>query len=240
MKVALIGYGKMGKEVEKVCRELGHEIKLIISKTGSFISLVHDLSSCDVAIEFTQPESAYENIKICIDYGLPIVSGTTGWMNKKKDLEKYCLEKNGSFLYASNFSIGVNMFFYINQKLAALCSHFPEYEVTIKEIHHTSKVDAPSGTAISLAEDIIREHEMYRSWASEKVTEDKNVIPVHSERIQDIPGTHEVMYESEIDKIEIKHISKSRKGFAYGAVMAAEWLQNRKGVYSMKEVLGLP
>ncbi len=240
MKVALIGYGKMGKEVENVCRELGHEIKLIISKTGSFISLVHDLNSCDVAIEFTQPESAYENIKICIDHGLPVVSGTTGWMNKKKELEKYCLEKKGSFLYASNFSVGVNMFFYINQKLAALCSQFPEYEVKIKEIHHTSKVDAPSGTAISLAEDIIQEHGRYQSWVTEMSSQRKNIIPVYSERIQDVPGTHEVVYESEIDTIEIKHVAKSRKGFAYGAVMAAEWLQDRKGVYSMKEVLGLP
>jgi len=237
MKIALIGYGKMGKAIEEIALAQGHTVPLIIDHHSADHKTFNELSTIDVAIEFTGAESALENIKKCIDAGIPVVSGSTGWLYKLQEAEFYCSENNGTFLYASNFSIGVNIFFEINTRLAALMARRDEYDVTIKEIHHTQKKDVPSGTAISLAEQIIKENPNKDNWS---ITNGKpETIIIESERIDPAAGTHHVRYESAIDNIEIIHTAYNRKGFASGALAAAGFIADKKGIFTMKDVLGL-
>jgi 4-hydroxy-tetrahydrodipicolinate reductase len=238
MRIALIGYGKMGKMIEEIALERGHEIvlKINIDNTEEFTQ--EAVSKADVAIEFTGPASAYENVKKCLDSGIATVSGSTGWNAKLADLKEYCLQNNGSFLHTSNFSIGVNIFFEVNKLLAKLMNAQPDYEVTPKEVHHTAKLDAPSGTAVTLAEQILSHLTRKKSWLN-KDTERAEELAIISERIDPAPGTHYVKYSSEIDDIEIIHTAHNRKGFALGAVLAAEYIAGKKGVFTMQEVLGL-
>jgi len=230
MKIALLGYGKMGKTIEKIALERGHEIVLKINEHIED----HDLSIADVAIDFSVPSAALNNILTCCRKKLPVISGTTGWLKDYDNAVKACENENSAFLYASNFSIGVNLFFELNKRLAKLMDPFKEYSVEIEEIHHTQKLDAPSGTAISLAEQIIS-NSHYTAWQLDKAGE--NEIPVIARRIEDVPGTHTISYKSRVDTIEITHTAHSREGFALGAVIAAEWIRDRKGVFSMKDVL---
>lgn len=230
MKIALLGYGRMGKTIERLALERGHEIIFRIKDDVAR----YDLSQADVAIDFSIPDAALENITSCFDQQVPVVSGTTGWLDKYQEAVELCKEKNGAFIYASNFSLGVNLFFELNKKLAQMMSSFPDYSVSIEEIHHTQKLDAPSGTAISLAEQII-ENSSKKAWKLDHAGE--NEIPIHAKRIENVPGTHMVSYNSKVDTINIEHVAHSRDGFALGAIVAAEWLRNKKGVYSMKDVL---
>ncbi len=236
MKIAILGYGKMGKMIEKLSISRGHEI---IYKSNHFTEndakTLHN-NPC-VAIEFSEPKSAYQNIKLCLNQNIPIVSGTTGWLTELKDIITLCKQQNGSFLYSSNFSIGVNIFFHINKQLAKLMSEQPSYEASMKEIHHIHKKDAPSGTAITLAEGIISEHPQYETWLLEQ--NKPNSIPIHAIRENEVPGTHIVQYQSTIDKVEIKHEAVSREGFAHGAISAAQWLQDKVGYFTMDDMLGL-
>ncbi|WP_343485850.1 4-hydroxy-tetrahydrodipicolinate reductase [Allomuricauda sp. d1] len=232
MNIALFGYGKMGKMIEQLAVQRGH---FIVAKIDEHTKSV-DFSAMDVAIDFSIPESAFKNITNCFDYGVPIVSGTTGWLKQYDKAVALCKEKQGAFIYASNFSLGVNLFFELNAKLAQMMGPFKDYKVALEEIHHTQKLDAPSGTAITLTEGIIS-NSSYSAWKMENASE--NEIPIISKRIGDTPGTHSVHYDSAIDSIEIKHIAHNRQGFALGAVIAAEWLVGKKGVFTMKDVLGL-
>lgn len=232
MKIALLGYGKMGKTIEKLALERGHEIVLKIddSKTS------YDISVADVAIEFSTPDSAFGNIVSCVQKQVPVVVGTTGWLKNYERTVEICKEYRGAFLYASNFSIGVNVFFALNKKLAKLMAPLKNYDVSIEEIHHTQKLDAPSGTAITLAEGIIQNSDK-TAWklGQAKTTE----IPIEAKRIENVPGTHIITYESQVDTIEIKHTAHSREGFALGAILAAEWILGKEGVFSMTDVLGI-
>ncbi|HLX93930.1 MAG TPA: 4-hydroxy-tetrahydrodipicolinate reductase [Puia sp.] len=236
MKIALIGYGKMGKAIEDVAVQRGHEIvlKIDIGNLSQFNEIT--LAKADVAIEFTTPHSAYQNIMTCLEAGTAVVSGTTGWLSKFEEVVKFCREHNGSFLYASNFSVGVNIFFEINKLLARLMSNQSEYNARLKEIHHTEKKDAPSGTAITLAEQIIEKIPRKLKWVNQ-ASADPGDLEIISERIDPEAGTHLVRYSSAIDDIEISHIAHNRKGFAIGAVLAAEFLKGKKGTYTMKDVL---
>jgi 4-hydroxy-tetrahydrodipicolinate reductase len=238
MKIALIGYGKMGKAIEEIAIERGHEIvlKIDIGNLSQFNDIT--LAKANVAIEFTTPHTAFQNIMTCMQAKVPVVSGTTGWLNKFDEVKKYCVDNNGAFLYASNFSIGVNIFFEINKTLAKLMAKQEEYKIDLTEIHHTEKRDAPSGTAITLAEQILENIPRKKKWVNNK-TDDTSELEIISERIDPAAGTHKVKYSSLIDDIEIIHTAHSRKGFATGAVVAAEFLQNKKGIFSMKDVLGL-
>ncbi len=236
MKIALIGYGKMGKAIEEIALSKGHEIILKINDENLADLNTTNLEQCDVAIEFTNPESAIENMKSCIDAGIPVVCGSTGWVAKQAEIIQYCKDKNGSLLFSSNFSIGVNIFFELNKKLAQLMSHQKEYTVAIEEIHHTQKKDAPSGTAISLAQQIIDKRDDIDNWVLNSVPTAEE-INITSKRIDPAPGTHHVKYTSEIDDIEIIHTAHSRKGFAAGAVIAAEFIFGKKGVFTMSDVL---
>lgn len=230
MKIALLGYGKMGKTIERLATERGHEI--VFRVTDNIRDF--DLKKADVAIDFSIPDAAYNNIVTCFEQQVPVVSGTTGWLKKYDEAVQKCKEHNAAFIYASNFSLGVNLFFELNKKLAEMMKGFPEYKVAIEEIHHTQKLDAPSGTAITLAEQII-EHGIKKGWKLDGAGEDE--IPVIAKRIENVPGTHQISYDSAVDSIKIEHVAHSRDGFALGAIIAAEWLQNKKGVYSMKDVL---
>jgi 4-hydroxy-tetrahydrodipicolinate reductase len=238
MKIALIGYGKMGKAIEEIAVERGHEIvlKIDIGNLSQFNDIT--LAKANVAIEFTTPHTASQNIMTCLQAKVPVVSGTTGWLNKFDEVKKYCVDNNGAFLYASNFSISVNIFFEINKTLAKLMSKQEEYKIDLTEIHHTEKRDAPSGTAITLAEQVLENIPRKKKWVNNK-TNEASELEIISERIDPAAGTHKVKYSSLIDDIEIIHTAHSRKGFATGAVVAAEFLQNKKGIFSMKDVLGL-
>jgi len=236
LKIALIGYGKMGKAIEEIALQKGHEIVLKIDADNADEFSAENLKRADVAIEFTGPENAVRNIRQCLDAGIPVVCGSTGWLERLPLVEKYCIEKNGTFLYASNFSIGVNIFFELNKKLAALMSKQPVYDVSIEEIHHTQKKDAPSGTAITLAEQIIKELPRKTSWTNDLPANNEQLF-ISSKRIDPAPGTHTVKYSSEVDDIEIIHTAHNRKGFAGGALLAAEFLHNKKGIFTMKDVL---
>ncbi|HLO73598.1 MAG TPA: 4-hydroxy-tetrahydrodipicolinate reductase [Flavobacterium sp.] len=231
MKIALLGYGKMGKVIERIALERGHEIVLRKDHNSSF----NGLENADVAIDFSVPDSAVANISECLNSGIPIISGTTGWLANYPKMETLCLAKNGSFIYGSNFSLGVNVFFELNEYLAKMMANLKQYKVSMEEIHHTQKLDAPSGTAITLAEGVIK-HTDYANWTLE--TPISNEIHIEAKRIENIPGTHSIFYDSEVDQIEIKHTAHSREGFALGAVIAAEWLIGKKGVFTMKDVLG--
>ncbi len=238
MKIALIGYGKMGKEIESIALERNHEIITRIDQKCGEPFDSQKVEQCDVAIEFTAPESAYDNYINAFKAGVPVVSGTTGWLDKLGDVKQKCNEYEQAFFYASNFSLGVNVFFEINRQLAKIMNNFEQYDIELEETHHTQKLDAPSGTAISLAEDIIKKVERKSTWVKEKATE-KNQLPIRAKRIENVPGIHEVIYDSDIDFIQIKHSAKSRKGFALGAVLAAEFLKDKKGIYGMKDLLNL-
>ncbi len=232
MKLALFGYGKMGKTIERLAQQAGHIVVFKADKQYED----GDLIRADVAIEFSAPDSAFTNIERCIVAGIPVVSGTTGWLDDYNKVLKLCEERNGSFIYASNFSIGVNLFFNLNEYLAEQMRLRKEYESSIEEIHHSEKKDAPSGTAISLAEGILK----YLDKADWKLDSDNDDhLSIHSIREGEIKGIHKVTYRSGIDQITIQHEAFSRDGFATGAILAAEWLQNKKGVYGMKDVLGL-
>ncbi len=238
MRIALIGYGRMGKEIEKIALSRGHEIGLTIDLNNQDDLTIENLQKCDVAIEFTIPASAVNNYKLCFEAGIPVVSGTTGWLDKKEEVYGACAEKNGTFFYGSNFSVGVNLFFELNKKLAELMSPRGEYGVEMTEVHHTKKLDAPSGTAISLAEDIIENLPAKDGWVNDETPAD-NEMNIKSERVGLVPGIHTVKYESEIDFIEITHSAKSRTGFAFGAVLAAEYCLENKGILTMKDLLKL-
>jgi len=238
MKIALIGYGKMGHAIEEIALQRGHEIVLKVGIENIQDNTVDNIKKADVAIEFTGPEVAYDNVIRCFDAGVPVVSGSTGWLQRFEEATAYCTKKNGAMLYASNFSVGVNIFFAINKRLAELMAPHKEYDVKLTEIHHTQKKDAPSGTAITLAEGILHSIDQKKKWVNEpsKNREDLEII---SERIDPAPGTHIITYKSDIDDIEIKHTAHNRKGFATGAVLAAEFLTGKKGIYNMSDVLGL-
>lgn len=238
MKIALIGYGKMGKAIEEIALERGHEIVLKISSENSNQLTSDNISKADAAIEFSTPSLAFNHVKFCIDHGIPVVCGTTAWLDKLPEIQTLAKEKNGSFIYGSNFSLGVNLFFAINEYVAKIMNDHNAYKTTITEIHHTAKLDAPSGTAITLAEGILSGNTTFNKWVK-GFAQKNDELPIISERIDPAPGTHIVSYSSEIDTIEIKHEAHTRKGFAIGAVIAAEWLYGKKGVYSMKDVLGI-
>jgi len=232
LNIALFGYGKMGKMIESVAQDRGHNIVAKIDVDSEDINY----SDIDVAIDFSMPDAAFENITGCIENGVPVISGTTGWLAKYDAAVALCHEKNGSFIYASNFSLGVNVFFELNRHLARMMRNLNQYQVSMEEIHHTQKVDAPSGTAITLAESII-ENSAYKTWKLDHAEQAE--IPIVSKRTGDTPGTHTVDYESKVDSIEIKHTAHTREGFALGAVIAAEWIQDKTGVFTMKDVLDL-
>lgn len=232
MKIALLGYGKMGKVIERIALERGHEIVLRKGSSDSF----DGLETADVAIDFSIPDAAVGNISACLNGNVPVISGTTGWLEQYHDMAQLCEEKKGAFIYGSNFSLGVNIFFELNTHLAKMMANLKQYKVSMEEIHHTQKLDAPSGTAITLAKDIIANSD-YSSWAIGNPKEDE--IFIDAKRIQGVPGTHSVFYTSDVDTIEIKHTAHSREGFALGAVIAAEWLAGKTGIYTMKDVLGL-
>ena len=231
MKIALFGYGKMGKIIEKIAEERGHKVvfKIQSGKTN------YDIKQADMAIDFSVPSAAVANIKEALNNQIPVVCGTTGWLNHYDEVEKICRNKKGAFIYASNFSLGVNLFFELNQKLAKLMSAHPDYTAKIEEIHHTEKKDTPSGTAITLAEALIN-RSFYLDWCLGK-TNDSKQLSIQAKRIENVSGTHRVLYDSPIDSVEIIHTAKSRHGFGFGAVIAAEWLLGRTGVFSMKDVL---
>jgi 4-hydroxy-tetrahydrodipicolinate reductase len=240
MKIALIGYGKMGKAIEAIALEQHHEVVLKIDVDNAADFTAEKMALADVAIEFTGPHSAVENILKCLSFGIPVVSGSTGWLDQWEKVANYCSEHNGTLIYSSNYSIGVNLFFEVNKYLARLMEQYPSYDVFLKEIHHTQKKDAPSGTAISLAEQVLQGLSRKTNWTNDAVTPNSNLLAIESERIDPAPGTHHVKYTSAIDDIEIIHTAHNRTGFAGGAVTAAEFAIGKKGIYTMKEVLGLP
>jgi 4-hydroxy-tetrahydrodipicolinate reductase len=232
MKIALLGYGRMGREIEQIAISRGHEI-VIKKDVGAII----DITLADVAIDFSVPDSAFNNISNCIQNNVPVISGTTGWLDKYEEVVALCNEEKGAFIYASNFSLGVNIFFELNKQLAKMMRNLEDYNISIEEIHHTKKLDAPSGTAITLAEGII-ENSSKENWVLGTNTSEEN-IAIAAQRIPEVPGTHTVLYASEIDSVEIKHTAHSRQGFALGAVVAAEWILGKTGVFSMKDVLNI-
>jgi 4-hydroxy-tetrahydrodipicolinate reductase len=238
MNILLLGYGKMGQLIEELALKKGHTIICKInSKNGQELHLI-DTSIIDVAVEFSKPETVLENVKWCIDNQIPVVIGTTGWQENKPELDDYCNNKKGTYFFASNFSIGVNLFFKLNEQLAKKLNPFNEYNPSITEIHHTDKLDTPSGTAITLADGIITNLDRKDKWTNTKSSE-PGTIEIKSERIDPTPGTHTITYESSIDKIEIKHTAHSRLGFATGALLVAEWIIDKKGVLSMDDFLSL-
>jgi 4-hydroxy-tetrahydrodipicolinate reductase len=232
MKIALLGYGKMGKVIERIALERGHEIVLKKDEHNRY----DGLSTADVAIDFSVPTAAVDNISNCFHANVPVVSGTTGWLEHYDEMIALCNEKQGGFISSSNFSLGVNIFFELNEYLAKIMAQFDSYKVTMEEIHHTQKLDAPSGTAISLAKGVI-ENSNYANWTLDQAK--NNEIHIEAKRIGDVPGTHTVTYDSIVDSIELKHTAHNREGFALGAVIAAEWLAGKTGIYNMKDVLNL-
>ena len=233
MEIILLGYGKMGKTIEKVALGRGHKIsaRIDIDNATDF-----ETASGDVAIEFSHPDAAFDNVKKCIEKRLPVVCGTTGWLDRKTEIETLCKQNNSAFFYASNYSLGVNIFFKVNEYIARMMNNLPEYEIEMDEIHHTEKKDAPSGTAITLAEGIINNVKRKKKWVNRKTGRPEDLF-IESFRIDQVPGTHVVKYESPIDDIEIKHIAHSREGFAKGAVMVAEWLKDKHGIFTMDDFL---
>ncbi len=236
MKIALVGYGKMGKAIEEQARLRGHDVVLRVTRQNRADLQDADLQAADVAIEFTRPESAVENLRTCLRAGVPVVCGSTGWMDQREQIEQEFREARGAFLYASNFSPGVNLFFALNRHLARLMKGQPGYAVHIEETHHTAKQDAPSGTAITLAEGILQERPELRRWVKGPST-DPLELGILSHRIDPAPGTHEIYWTSPIDTIDIRHTAHSREGFALGAVLAAEFLKDKKGIFGMGDVL---
>ncbi len=238
MKIALIGYGKMGHAIEEIALQDGHEIVLTISIENTEDMTAENLQKADVAIEFTGPESAADNLKKCFNAGVPVVCGSTGWLHQWEEIRSICLAKEGALVYASNFSIGVNLFFELNTYLARMMNKYDIYSVKMEEIHHTQKKDAPSGTAITLAEQILENIQRKKLWVNHQ-SDKAEELEITSERTDPAPGTHKIKYTSPIDDIEIIHTAHNRMGFAGGAVKAAEFLEGKKGIYTMKDVLGL-
>lgn len=245
MNIALIGYGKMGQIIERFAIERGHEVVLKVGIDNLADLTVSNLRKADVAIDFSTPDAAINNIYTCFDANVPIVVGTTGWYGQLQEIKDECLRRNNALLYGSNFSIGVNLFFHINEVLAKVMNNYPVYEVQVEEIHHTQKLDSPSGTAMTLAEGIIENMDRKSEWVNEldgnpaiEVLKQEQVL-IASQRIENIPGTHTVIYSSEVDEIELKHTAHSRAGFALGAVVAAEWLQNKQGFYNISDIFNL-
>lgn len=235
MNILLLGYGKMGQLIERLALEKGHEIAARIDESNSHTLSDLNTSAIDVAIEFSQPEAALKNITFCLNHNIPVLSGTTGWLDKMKEVESLCNQQQGTFFYASNYSIGVNVFFKLNEQLATLMKDLDSYRISLEEIHHTQKKDAPSGTAITLAEGILNKIESLKKWQLDY--QDAETLPIRAIRKDDVPGTHIVTYESAVDSIEIKHVAHSREGFAKGALAVAEWLPDQKGVLSMADFL---
>lgn len=238
MKIALIGYGKMGKAIEEIAVADGDEVVLKISIDNTELFTIDNVKEADVAIEFSSPESAVENIKKCFDAGVPVVCGTTGWLSQYDEIKEYCNTRQSAFLYASNFSIGVNLFFALNKYLADLMSAHSEYNVSMEEVHHTQKKDAPSGTAITLAEQVLEKIRAKKNWVNYE-TGSSSDLEIISKRQGDVPGIHTVKYNSPTDFIEITHSAYNRKGFANGALLAAKFIVGKKGIFSMRDVLGL-
>ena len=236
MNIALIGYGKMGKEIEKIGISRGHTITCVVTTDNAKTYSLKDLQKADVAIEFSTPESATTNIYNCFNANIPVVVGTTGWLNQLEEIKKKCTEQNQTLFYASNYSIGVNLFFKLNEYLAKLMNSHCEYNVSLEEIHHVHKLDAPSGTAISLANQILEHTTSKKQWVNHETTTNDELTIV-SKRIDEVPGTHTITYKSEVDQLSITHIAHSRKGFALGAVIAAEWIKNKKGVFGMNDLM---
>jgi 4-hydroxy-tetrahydrodipicolinate reductase len=236
MRIAILGYGKMGKEIERIALLQKHEVIVIIDSIEDWEKDGSRLGEADVAIEFTQPDTVLDNIYHCFDANVPVVVGTTGWYEDVEQVRKDCIDRGQTLFYSTNFSIGVNLFFELNRKLAALMSNWLEYEISIEETHHIHKQDAPSGTAIVLANDIIRNSGRKEKWVR-KVQENPEELGIQSFRTENVPGTHRVKYESDADSIEIIHTAKNRRGFAGGTMMAAEWIQGKKGVFEMKDLL---
>ncbi|MFN6038959.1 MAG: 4-hydroxy-tetrahydrodipicolinate reductase [Bacteroidota bacterium] len=236
MKIAIIGYGKMGKEVEKIAISRGHEITFKLSKSEFEKIEKNLLLQADIAVEFTGPESAVSNLKKCFDNGLPVVTGTTGWYNSFEDICNYCKMKNTSLFYASNFSLGVNLFFRLNEFLAAMMKDFSNYKISMEEQHHIHKKDAPSGTAIKLAEGIFKKNSKLKTYSLSQA-QSEEVLPINVVRENEIPGTHSIKYKSDCDEIRIEHKAFNREGFALGAVLAAEFLVGKKGVFSMDDLI---
>jgi 4-hydroxy-tetrahydrodipicolinate reductase len=238
MKIALIGYGKMGKIIEQIAISRGHVVNLTIDLHNINDFTQDNLRKSDVAIEFTGPHSAYENVMKCLETGIPVVCGSTGWLDQYEKVVDYCKKRNGAFLYASNFSVGVNIFFELNRIMAKIMNGQQEYDVKMTEVHHTQKKDAPSGTAITLAGQIIEEFKRKTGWVNHPTTTAGDLC-IESIREDPAPGTHKVLYTSAVDDIEIIHMAHNRNGFATGAVMAAEYIVMKKGVFSMKDVLNI-
>jgi 4-hydroxy-tetrahydrodipicolinate reductase len=242
MKIAILGYGKMGRIIEKFATERGHEIVLKVNIDNMEDLNIDNLQKADVAIDFSTPDSALSNIELCFDAKLPIVVGTTGWYGHLQEVKNKCEDGNNTLLYASNFSVGVNVFFFVNKILAKIMNRYPQYEVQVEEIHHTEKLDAPSGTAMTIAEGILSELGRKKEWVNELIGSGEELIPkpdqllIESHRIEEVPGTHTVIYSSEVDDIEFKHKAHSRAGFALGAVLAAEWLQDKNGFYNITDM----
>ena len=236
MKIALIGYGKMGKEIEQIAISRGHSIVLKVDITNADSYSIDELKKADVAIEFSTPEAVINNIYKCFDADVPVVVGTTGWLKHLEEVKSKCSDKKQTLFYTSNYSIGVNLFFKVNEYLAKLMNAYHEYNATMEEIHHVHKLDSPSGTAISLANHILENNKQKEKWVNNS-TENKNELAIISKRIDEVPGTHTVTYSSEVDEISMTHIAHSRKGFALGAVIAAEWVKGKKGIYGMNDLL---
>lgn len=248
MKIALIGYGKMGKAVEKLALAKGHEVVLRIDQNNKAALSQENLKSADVAIEFSIPATAVQNISVCLENHLPVVSGTTGWLEQMPAVKELCQQHHGAFFYASNFSIGVNILFAVNRTLANFMKRHQQYDVSIEEIHHTQKLDYPSGTALTLAEGILENTALKKAWSAHLASDqapvmeekDNDSLKIISKRISDVPGTHFVKWASPIDQLEISHVAHSREGFAMGALSAAEWIIGKKGVFGMNDLLGFP
>jgi 4-hydroxy-tetrahydrodipicolinate reductase len=245
MKIALFGYGKMGKIIEKIATDRRHEIVLKIDKDNLHEATPENLQQADVAIEFSTPATVLSNIDLCFEAGVPVIVGTTGWYEQLPEVKQKCIDTNSTLLYGSNYSVGVNVFFHVNRLLAKIMNNYPYYDVQVEEIHHTQKLDSPSGTAITIAEGIIDGLEAKQNWKnvlvddSAPVTDDllqNNELLIESLRIENVPGTHTVMYDSEVDSIEFKHTAHNRNGFALGAVLAAEWVQDKKGFYQVTDM----
>ncbi|MGB3468108.1 MAG: 4-hydroxy-tetrahydrodipicolinate reductase [Cyclobacteriaceae bacterium] len=238
MKILLIGYGKMGKAIDRLATQKGHEIVGKIDDTNPDLLQTIDTATVDVAIEFSRPDAAFHNISTCLKRGIKIISGTTGWLEKYEEIKSLCQANKGTFLYASNFSLGVNLFFALNKTLSKLMAGYGQYEPSLVEIHHTQKLDAPSGTAITLAESIIDNHPEKTKWVNEH-SDKQDTITILSERTDQVPGTHTVSYDSEMDSIEIRHTAHTRDSFALGAVVVAEWINDKKGWLTMEDFINI-
>lgn len=242
MKIAILGYGKMGRIIEQFAFERGHEVVLKVNVDNTDDLTVANLRLADVAIDFSTPDSVMSNIELCFEANVPVVVGTTGWYAKLQEVKDKCEAANNTLLYASNFSVGVNVFFFVNKVLAKIMNRYPQYEVQVEEIHHTEKLDSPSGTAMTIAEGILGELDRKSEWVNELIDSNEEVIPkpdqllIESHRIEDVPGTHTVIYSSEVDNIEFKHKAHSRAGFALGAVIAAEWLEDKTGFFNITDM----